>query len=229
MTTWPKFSLLWGALTSGRQKIVETFFAEHSVRFVLRRNEERAPVTLSPGRCRLLERVLLETDRKVVAAELGLSESTIHVILKQSLEFFGLSCAPAQVPPLLLLAARAASDRVTTGGRWSRDKAPAATAFSIASSPRPELALRPLLSSAEYEVIRYLIEGKSYAEIAALRRTAVRTVANQIAASFRVLGVSGRSHLLRRLLQFPALPLAEQRSRGLKLVAGARSVRGAVA
>lgn len=200
-----EFRLLWDALTSGEHKIVETFFDEHSSRFLLCRNDDRRRIGLSPRRRRILRRALLEVDRKVVAAELGLAESTVHAILKQCLLFLGLSCAPGQVPALLVLAARAATDPTPTAGRWSRPRLPGSSALSIASAPRPEGVLRPLLSVAEYEVLTHLLEGKSYAQIAQLRRTAVRTVANQVAASFRLLEVSGRSHLLRQLVHWPTV------------------------
>lgn len=200
-----EFRLLWDALTSGEHRIVETFFDEHSCRFLLCRIDERQRIALSPRQRRILRQALLEADRKVVAAELGLTESTVHAILKQCLQFLGLSCAPGQVPALLLLAARAASDPRPTGGRWSRPRADGSSALSIASAPRPEVVLRPWLSAAEYEVLRHLLEGKSYAQIAQLRRTAVRTVAKQVAATFRLLDVSGRSHLLRELTS-EALP-----------------------
>jgi hypothetical protein len=40
------------------------------------------------------------------------------------------------------------------------------------------------------------IEGKSYAEMAELRQTSKRTVANQLAAAFHRLRISGRAELL---------------------------------
>jgi DNA-binding CsgD family transcriptional regulator len=52
------------------------------------------------------------------------------------------------------------------------------------------------VSPAEYAVIRLLIEGKSYDEMADLRRTSKRTVANQLASAFHRIGVSGRAELL---------------------------------
>jgi DNA-binding CsgD family transcriptional regulator len=198
-----EFRLLWDALTSGEHRIVEAFFDEHSSRFLLCRNDQRERLGLSSRQRRIFRRVLLEADRKVVAAELGLADSTVHAILKQCLQYIGLSCAPGQVPPLLLLAARAGTDASPSGGRWTRARVRGRSELSVASAPRPEVVLRSLLSDAQYEVLRHLLEGKSYAQIARLRRTAVRTVANQVAASFRLLDVSGRSHLLRQLVNWP--------------------------
>jgi DNA-binding CsgD family transcriptional regulator len=52
------------------------------------------------------------------------------------------------------------------------------------------------LSPAESHVMQHLLEGRTNAEIAALRATSPRTVANQIASLFRKLGVSSRLELV---------------------------------
>jgi DNA-binding CsgD family transcriptional regulator len=69
----------------------------------------------------------------------------------------------------------------------------------VASMPRPDRRLHAALPPAELSVVRLLIEGQCYAEIARNRGTSVRTIANQITAVFRRLRVSGRSELLHRL------------------------------
>jgi DNA-binding NarL/FixJ family response regulator len=56
-------------------------------------------------------------------------------------------------------------------------------------------AVSSLLTEAEQDVLALLLWGLSNAEIALQRRTAVRTVANQIASIFQKLGVSSRSEL----------------------------------
>mgnify|MGYP001554949261 CR=1 FL=1 len=55
-------------------------------------------------------------------------------------------------------------------------------------------------------VIRALIEGCSYREIAVLRQTSTRTIANQISAVFRRLRVSGRNELVQRLFRDDGAP-----------------------
>jgi DNA-binding NarL/FixJ family response regulator len=211
--TTTEFSRLWGSLTSGQHKISESFFTEREAKFVLVASGEVAPRGLTPRRRYILEQVLLAADRKVVAAELGLAESTIHALLKQSLKFFGLDCVPGQLPALLVIAARAALRSTETMGCWVAEQ-DVANGVSVASAPRPELCLRTILSPSEFAVVELMLEGKSYAEIARLRRTAARTVANQVAASFRLLGVSGRSQLLRRLILGPPFIGSESGSIG---------------
>jgi DNA-binding CsgD family transcriptional regulator len=51
------------------------------------------------------------------------------------------------------------------------------------------------LSSAESDVARHILAGRSNSEIAALRRCSTRTVANQVASLFRKLGVRSRLEL----------------------------------
>ena len=54
------------------------------------------------------------------------------------------------------------------------------------------------LSSAEADVLARLVRGQSNAEIAKARKTAVRTVANQVASLLRKTGASSRFELIRR-------------------------------
>jgi DNA-binding NarL/FixJ family response regulator len=55
------------------------------------------------------------------------------------------------------------------------------------------------LSLAENEVLSLLLAGLDNRSIAARRRTALRTVANQVASIFRKLGVSSRQELAARV------------------------------
>ncbi|MCC6872861.1 MAG: helix-turn-helix transcriptional regulator [Sandaracinaceae bacterium] len=67
----------------------------------------------------------------------------------------------------------------------------------IASYPveRMDLERDTPLTRSEAEVAELAIHGKSNAEIAAARRTSVRTVANQMASILRKLGVGSRREL----------------------------------
>ena len=68
------------------------------------------------------------------------------------------------------------------------------------ATARPEARLAPVWSPAEFAVVRGLLEGRNYLEIAKTRGTSTRTVANQLAAAFRRLGVSGRGSLLNHVV-----------------------------
>ena len=67
--------------------------------------------------------------------------------------------------------------------------------MAVLSFPLLPATLPDSLSEAEQKVALGLIAGKSTAEIAAERRTSVRTVANQIASLFAKLGVRSRLQL----------------------------------
>ncbi|MBL8918217.1 MAG: helix-turn-helix transcriptional regulator [Myxococcaceae bacterium] len=82
-------------------------------------------------------------------------------------------------------------------GQWTTFRW-GAVHFAVTSTPtasRPE----PSLTGAEREVMALLLEGKTNAQIAKARKTAVRTVANQIASLFRKYGVGSRAELAARV------------------------------
>jgi DNA-binding NarL/FixJ family response regulator len=71
--------------------------------------------------------------------------------------------------------------------------------LAVFSFPLPPPALPESLSAAERDVAIALLEGLSNAEIAATRGTAPRTVANQVAALLRKLGVRSRTEAVAAL------------------------------
>ena len=71
----------------------------------------------------------------------------------------------------------------------------------VVSFELPGKRLKAGLTTVEAEVLRMTVEGMSHAEIANGRGTSRRTVANQLGAIFRKLGVSGRSALRARVVQ----------------------------
>jgi len=156
---------------------------------------------------RILNQILLTPSRKQLAIELGLSASTLAALSKQCLNSLGLSCTPCTAPPLLIMAAGAACAQAAgatgtpsaTAERWAL-----APHFELIRAARPELKFAAALSRAEFDVAQRLLEGNSYAAIALSRQTSARTIANQVAAVFHRLGVSGRPELAQRLLLDPA-------------------------
>jgi DNA-binding NarL/FixJ family response regulator len=111
----------------------------------------------------------------------------------------GLHCSPSNAPPLLVMAAHAARGHASFASARSRQLHGANTWFRVVSSPRPDHDLKEVLTGAELAVARLLVDGASHAEIARARGSSRRTVANQLAAVFQRLGVSGRADLLRAL------------------------------
>jgi DNA-binding NarL/FixJ family response regulator len=197
---------IWRELVSGDARVVDDFHSEDRYFVVL------APIARGPsdrnrgqaGKIRILESILLESAQKNVAIDLGLSPSTVASSLKQCLERLGISCTTSRISPLLVAAAHVSQiASLRCAGRLSLLSIQGTT-FRVVSIERPEIELAGLLTPAQYEVIRLLVEGKSHHEMATSRQRSARTVANQLGAAFRKLGVSGRSELLRRLIVEPS-------------------------
>ncbi|RYZ10351.1 MAG: hypothetical protein EOO73_01915 [Myxococcales bacterium] len=193
-------SLLWTALCTGTWRFLAVF-ATNERHFALLQ-EPLCPAPLPPRKLQLLESVLLGKAPKVVAMEQQRSLSSITGATQDCLRAMGLVGAAAQASVLLTMAARAAhradwSPRVATSSELSVDHEP----IHVISVPRPDLRLPKTLSLAEATVLRSLLAGESYAQISSARETSQRTVANQLAAAFRKLGVSGRRATIERLIQ----------------------------
>jgi DNA-binding CsgD family transcriptional regulator len=69
--------------------------------------------------------------------------------------------------------------------------------YVVFSFPLPERRVPEGLSAAEREVVLLVCDGRSNAEIARARKTATRTVANQLGSIYSKLKVSGRLALVR--------------------------------
>jgi DNA-binding NarL/FixJ family response regulator len=70
--------------------------------------------------------------------------------------------------------------------------------------PVEAFGLDPRLTLAERQVVTGVLNGRTNAAIAMTRRTSCRTVANQLAAIYRKLGVSSRWELAARVAAKPA-------------------------
>jgi DNA-binding NarL/FixJ family response regulator len=138
-----------------------------------------------------LERVLGGELNKVVASELGISASTLSLHCSKTLRAIATESLVSRVSIVLVTAALCARG-------WSLP--PARVDGSgvdglVVSFELPGKRLMSRLTGVEAQVLRMTIEGKSHAEIASDRGTSRRTVANQLGAIFKKLGVSGRSAL----------------------------------
>lgn len=197
-------SALWTELISGLCKIEQVRFSAQSCALVVTRTHRSAEAEierLSERDIEILERSLVEGVRKSVAADFNLCPSSVAEILRRCFQFMGLSCWPSRMPLLLVMAAHAHRTPVAERGAKLVLVQNQQFARQVISATRPDNDLSVWLSPAEYAVTRLLIEGKSYAEIATLRNTSRRTVANQLASGFHRLRISGRPELLCLLSQ----------------------------
>jgi DNA-binding NarL/FixJ family response regulator len=195
---------VWLELKSGQARIVDGFITEERCYLVL--TAPRAYENPCPPKGRrlfILEGVLCGQSLKTLAFDLCVSPSTVSNEAKLALQQLGLQCTPCKANPLLAVLARAAAqeqlNRCARVGYFSDEN----RAFRVIATARPEARLAPVLSPAEFAVVRGLLEGRNYLEIAKKRGTSTRTVANQIAAAFRRLGVSGRGSLLNHVVSSP--------------------------
>lgn len=218
---------VWRRLTTGETKVVDHFVTDDRCYMIV------APAGLFEHAERpcarkidILERVLLEGDPKGVAIDLGLTASSIASLTKLALASLGIFCTLSHVPLQAVMAAFASRELGHRAqARFSRLEQ-FGLQFSVISSARPDTAYSPLLSAAEIKVMRLLVEGKTHAEIAAARRTSLRTVANQLAAVFQHLRASGRLRLLRKLTTHAAsisMPPSHPGTQNLSIVRAAIS------
>jgi DNA-binding NarL/FixJ family response regulator len=78
--------------------------------------------------------------------------------------------------------------------------------------PAEAFGLDPRLTAAERQVVTGVLNGRTNAAIAMTRRTSCRTVANQLAAIYRKLGVSSRWELAARVAARPSTKRATRTS-----------------
>jgi DNA-binding NarL/FixJ family response regulator len=188
--------MLWRELTSGLTRIVDGFFTDERCYLVIGRG---VGTPIPPRRRAILEAALCGQRQKNVAMDTALAPSTVALNCRIALETLGASGKPSRVHPLVMLMAYASRNAQPIAAQTSAFIT-SQRELRVVSVPRPDLSLRAKLPAAELSVIRALVEGASYGQIARQRGTSTRTIANQISAVFRRLHVSGRNELVQRLL-----------------------------
>lgn len=190
---------LWRDLARGQYGIVDGFFAEERCYLVLSARPDDDAVPVEGRRLEILEMVLSGMRQKNIAIDLDLAPSTVALNSKLALEGLGVGSKPSRAHPLLMLAARAASEAGVARASAANFVVGDGRELQVIGIDRPDRTLGKVLPSAELAVIRSLVEGLAYDEIARRRGTSTRTIANQISAVFRRLRVSGRNELVQRL------------------------------
>jgi DNA-binding CsgD family transcriptional regulator len=191
----PACDVLWWGLTHGALSVVQSESDGQHAALRIRPRAPGTPCSFQAHAVEAFERVLLGCAQKVVASDLSIPIPSLSTMLKQVAYGMGFHCCVSRIPlgvPLLLHALRR--------------RAPHALRVTRSSTLENEICVRVRrleqvlggdLSNGERDVAWYLLEGRSYAEIANRRRVSVRTVANQVASVFKKIGASGRFDLLR--------------------------------
>lgn len=185
----------WRDLTEGRSSILDAFTSSAWSYLVTSRDMPHVPVSLRG--LHILERVVTGTYPKVVAAELHLSQSTVACATKQALACLGASCVASKVPLALVALIHCARSGAHVHMYGSAARL-LGCECEIWATPTPSLA--HLLPPVVEEVLNLHIAGKSHREMAVLRGTSSRTIANQLATAFERIGSSGRLNVLDFLL-----------------------------
>jgi DNA-binding NarL/FixJ family response regulator len=202
---------LWRELTLGISRIAQAFFAGQRCYLVIGRG---SGVPIPARRRTILEAALCGQRQKNVAMDSALAPSTVALNCRIALEALGASSKPSRVHPLLMLTAYASRNAQPIAVRSATFVADGRE-LRVISVPRPDQSLGGSLPPAELSVIRALVEGASYGQIARQRGTSTRTIANQVSAVFRRLHVSGRNDLVQRLLLEELREEASRRTRVL--------------
>jgi DNA-binding CsgD family transcriptional regulator len=191
---------VWREIVEGSLSVADSFVEADQVFLIV----ERLPKlhAVRPRNVETLQRVLLADAQKVVSVDLGVSASTVASRAKRELASIGVRTVPSKIPAILFVVARASqggcgesvacsSEFEASGRRYFALTVVLPRAFAVALSP------------AIQDVVRLRIEGRTHAEIARIRQTSRRTIANQLATAFHRLGKSGRCGLLDALALQP--------------------------
>ena len=192
---------LWPRLRAGDTAVLDAFSTLERVYLILAPTISALPRPPRTQRALdLLERVLLGAAQKEVSFDFGMSPSCVAQTLTRALGALGLGGTPSKVPVLLAMAAHAARAPASTYAARCFDVRAGNTPYTAVSAKRPDSCLANVLSRTEFTVARLLIEGNSHGQISAIRGKSERTIANQLAAAFKKLGVSSRAELLRHVI-----------------------------
>jgi DNA-binding NarL/FixJ family response regulator len=194
VTEWePRFEefTLHGFL-DGSFRLVELVRDDAVCRAVLRR--ERPPGKLSGRERCVIERLIGGSSQKTVSFDLGVALTTVSVHLRVALDKLGIRrWEHAVLAGAIIMAGGATAVENGWGGTLGTDEQLAIAKVELFPKALSELTL------AEREVTLLVVDGLTNAEIGVQRNSSPRTVANQIAAVFRKLGVHGRLELILRL------------------------------
>jgi DNA-binding NarL/FixJ family response regulator len=193
-TTNSELAEAWDDLVSGRARIVAAYATRtrHFLELV-DCSRDRTGCTLDFRSVTVLDLILSGAQQKVIAAETKRSASTVSGAAQRAMRALGLDSNVSRFPMLLKVMYRAWQMLRPTR---VREQTPNVGMPRIVNIFRPDACLQQRLSPSEYEVARDLVDGLRQEQIARRRRTAKRTVANQVANVYQKLGISGRNELM---------------------------------
>jgi DNA-binding NarL/FixJ family response regulator len=194
---------IWHDLLAGRRKLVVSFANDQSCCLVVSPESAELPARplLDSRELRILDRVLLGVPQKIIAIEGDIAASTVAAAVRHCMERLGMACPSGRIPALIMLMALAgALENQVLSARMSIFSYQERS-YAVLSVPRPHPALLRELSRTEQALVALLLERRSNSEIACIRGTSQRTVANQIGSVLHKLKVAGRNGIVVLLLR----------------------------
>ena len=196
---------LWLAILAGRTRVFATACTPQWLYLEL---EDRPIGVPLPRECvAVIEQLMLGVASKVIAIERNCSPSTVTMRGTRALVQMGIRCSPGTVPAGLLCLANAARGQACGSIQAKLRPIQDNRQQFLLSIRRPDLQLIEELSPAERSIANMLLEARSHRQMAVLRASSTRTIANQIASLYRKLDVSGRIPLVIRLAQLAPKPM----------------------
>jgi DNA-binding NarL/FixJ family response regulator len=194
--SWKSLATFWTGLVEGTHRVVRAFTHVRGHYAVAGRGVSGP---LSARERMLLHRAFLGQSQKSLASELGVSGTTVSVLIGRSLDRIGLERRICAAPlPVVLGALDHLGMLEPPSGACAGAFEAGEGRYMVASVPVFDPGVLRDLTDAERSVARLIAEGMCQKAIAASRGTSLRTVANQIASLSRKLDVGGRFALLRR-------------------------------
>ena len=194
---------LWEALVTGREHAVLSYKEGGRCFVVVRgaRIDERLPPLANERNLTLLTRVLLGEPQKNVAVDFKMSASSVAAIAAQYAEAMGFGEGVSRLPILLVMAAHAAARGHAASLAQSASFVHEGVPHRVLAVVLPDPARFAALSAAECEVVALLLERYQNGEIARLRHTSSRTVANQVGSVMHKVGARGRSEIISKMIE----------------------------
>jgi DNA-binding CsgD family transcriptional regulator len=190
---------VWAQLMAAKLRFRSTLWANDRcvVVFHQSRNNVRQ-FALSGRELVVLQRSLQGESQKAIAADQGLSASTIGASLKSAMLKLGFPSHRCTTPISALALSHERSD-----AQRSADRPPVYSIgrgdLVLAATAAADWSQVPSLTGSELEITRLLVQGKPNSEIARVRQTSLHTVENQVASLLRKAGARHRFDLLKLL------------------------------
>jgi DNA-binding CsgD family transcriptional regulator len=196
-------SQLWKSLVSGRVRISASYCSTFGCHLEL----TRTSVSTVPPKAvdsDTLERILLGEGQKVIAFDTERAVSTIATRAHHCLQSLGIEQTVSNLPTALIILVHSAHGHLREASAQASLSALGASTHRLTF--RRPVPFSSVWSPAESCLIDCLVEGLSRGDMARIRRTSLRTIANQVAQVYRKANVSRRIPFLTRLIEINDYP-----------------------